>query len=197
MKTNFTLIYIFSIVLISFGFLLGTASPEYYRKIMWTDAISAISNLVMAMAAVYAAGTWVKQLIKAQSIKVVSEIHTLMYQLGSLLNVLFISSSKTIKLAPMDPNLYQQIESNRHATYSNALNQIRALYYTSPTALKFKFLQTSETEVKHELDNWMKLFEKTLSSVELNYSSSTSPNLKPDIQKLINDSENFYSKHMK
>lgn len=155
-----------------------------------------MSNLVMAFAAVYAAKAWVKQLVKAQFFKVIGEVHELMYQLSTKLGVLEITSNVTSNAMMMPKNVYDYFENNRHATYKNALGEIRNLYYTNYAALTFKYHQVSNIEAQAELKGWMDLFLQTLSAVELNYSSKTNPNVKDDIEKLKADAAVFYSKYM-
>ncbi|MDS1828842.1 hypothetical protein QX223_21395 [Vibrio vulnificus] len=60
-KTNFTVIYIATIVLISFGILVGINIP-YSGDVKWTDILSSFANVFMAGIAYMALNTWKSQL---------------------------------------------------------------------------------------------------------------------------------------
>ncbi|MDF5610646.1 hypothetical protein P3732_15765 [Vibrio parahaemolyticus] len=60
-KTNFTVIYIATIVLISFGILVGINIP-YSGDVKWTDILSSFANVFMAWIAYMALNTWKSQL---------------------------------------------------------------------------------------------------------------------------------------
>nr|WP_319537210.1 hypothetical protein [uncultured Vibrio sp.] len=60
-KTNFTVIYIATIVLISFGILVGMNIP-YSGDVKWTDTLSSFANVFMAWVAYMALNAWKSQL---------------------------------------------------------------------------------------------------------------------------------------
>ncbi|MFL0846349.1 hypothetical protein [Vibrio parahaemolyticus] len=81
-KSRFTVVYVSAIALISFGLLVGINFPSK-GDIKWTDILSSVSNLAMAVIAYLALNVWKSQLKHS---KRVEQIETLRMQLDVLIS---------------------------------------------------------------------------------------------------------------
>lgn len=81
-KSRFTVVYVSAIALISFGLLVGINFPSK-DDIKWTDILSSVSNLAMAVIAYLALNVWKSQLKHS---KRVEQIETLRMQLDVLIS---------------------------------------------------------------------------------------------------------------